>query len=143
MKRRKSWIVLLVACVGLLILVGFGSKPVKLLNERPPLIDLDAAIVEAKFGNNGNEAHEDGEDPTQTSNDQKPDKRITIRVRGELIWYGETQCDEKQLITFLRNYKNDDGVRLVDDYAERNCIRNVLAQLEEFNIPLKDGIERW
>ena len=139
MKRIKTYLALLFASAGLLLLVGFGTQPVKLLNERPPLIDLDAAIEEAQFGQNGNESDTDGEDPSKTSSDKDRNKDIVIRVKCETIYYGERKCNDtadKEELSQLKawingDYKTGDVIALVDDYAESKTYKKVLELLKK------------
>lgn len=133
MKKRKSYLALLFASLCLLLLVGFGTQPVKLLNERPPLIDLDAAIQEGQFGKNGNETQE-GEDPTKPSSGKSND--IIIRINNESIYYGDRKCNNVgQLEAWINgDYKTGGIIRLKDDYAEAKRYKEVMKLLEQLNV---------
>ena len=131
-KAKKILLVISVLC--LTFLAGFAVKTVQLLNENPPLIDLNAAIVEAKFGKNGNEAHADGgEDPDKQS--ETKGKQIKIRVCGEAVWMEEHRYLSLDSLNtrIISNFKEGDEILLIDDYAEAHFYREILAILEKLN----------
>ncbi|MBO4514275.1 MAG: hypothetical protein J5721_01240 [Lachnospiraceae bacterium] len=133
MTRKTKRILLVLSVLCLTFLAGFAVKTVQLLNENPPLIDLNTAIVEAKFGKNGNEAHADGEEPDKNS--EKPGKTIKIRVCGEAVWMEEHRYFSLDNLNtrIISNYKEGDEILLIDDYAEAHFYREVLAILEKLN----------
>ena len=135
MRKRRKCRILVLAFIFLIFSVGWGSEPVKILNEPMPLIDLNAAIKDAKFGQNGNELHQDGDDPSKNSEGQYQGKEITIRVRGEACWLEENRFFSlsplKERIT--KSYKTGDKVILIDDFAESHYYKEILSILEELN----------
>lgn len=130
--KKRNYLVLLFASLCLLLLVGFGTQTVKLLNERPPLIDLDAAIQEGQFGKNGNETQE-GDDPTKPFSGKSND--IIIKIHNESIYYGERKCNNLQQLEAWINgdYKTGGIIRLKDDYAEAKKYKEVMKLLEQLN----------
>ncbi len=132
MKKWKKKILILLSCMGLLLLAGFGSQAVRLLSEKPPLLDLDKAIQDAQFGHNGNEASQEGKDPENPADGKNKEKTITIRVRGEEIWYNERKCNNLTVLeAWLRgDGKSQDTVVLADDYAESHCYDDTAAVIE-------------
>lgn len=134
MRRRKKEI-LLIAALCLALLTGFGVKTVELLNDNPPLIDLEQAIQEAKFGQNGNEAHQIGDDPDKNSETTGTGKTIKVTVRGEGVWLEEHRFFSLDSLNtrLTGNYKSGDVILLVDDYAEAHFYREVLALIEKLN----------
>lgn len=139
--KRKVHILSLCLAVALAVAVfiGWGKQPVDLLNENPPLIDLDAAIKEADFGQNGNTGSETG-DPSkdhqgEDGNAQQGEAQHTfeIYVRDEDITFEKMTI--RKVDTLMRKleqeYQEGDLVRLIDDYAEAHRYREVLNMLYE------------
>jgi len=135
MRKRTKTRILVLAFIFLIFSVGWGSEPVKILNEPMPLIDLNAAIKDAKYGQNGNESHQDGDDPSKTSEGQYQGKEIKIRVRGEACWLGEHQLFSLSPLRerIIKSYKTGDKVVLVDDFAESHYYKEILSILEQLN----------
>ncbi|MBO4749596.1 MAG: hypothetical protein J5546_04710 [Lachnospiraceae bacterium] len=136
MRIRAKGKLLLLACIFFVFSVGFaGTEPVKILDEPIPLIDLNAAIKDAKYGQNGNESHQDGDDPSKASEQQYPGKEIKIRVRGEACWLGENRLFSLSPLRerIVKSYKTGDKVILEDDFAESHYYKEILAILEQLN----------
>lgn len=130
-QRKKKLFLIVLLC--LLTLAGFGTKTVQLLNDKPPLINLDEAIQEAKYGKNGNEAHQDGEDPDKDS--EKIGNTITVTVHGEGVWLEAHRFFSLDSLKtrLIANYNIGDTIKLVDDYAEAHFYREILSILERLN----------
>ena len=85
MKQGKKWMVWAGALV-VILLVGWKIKPVELVSDKL-LIDLDTAIVEAGWGQEGNPG-EDADAPPQEKNPQqgeaqnpeKPDEDVEKKI---------------------------------------------------------------
>ena len=126
-KKIRKICVLFLCCSLVLLFAGWGKKPVELLNEDPPLIDLDQAIQEAKFGQNGNTA------PAQEEDLDGKNTEHIIMVCGKDIKYDGKTCnapeDVRRRITSAG--KKEDMLILVDDYAEAHRYKKVLEMLEE------------
>lgn len=143
MKRKRRLITgaLFLAAV---LLVAWKVKPVELIDDKL-LIDLDTAIVEAGWGQEGNpsdnpdDPKQDGEqeeDKENTGTTQKPNpdqKAITVSVKGEkIIMDGGIMEDvvalQSQLTVALG--KNATVV-LEDNYAEAHVYKDVLKLLQD------------
>ncbi len=133
MKKRKKILLFLLVFACLTLFTGWAVKTVELLNENPPLIDLNAAIQEAKFGKNGNEAYQDGEDPEKPAD--SVGKTITITVKGEGVWLEEHRFFSLDSLNtrLVGNYKTGDAIILKDDYAEAHFYKEILSMLEKLN----------
>lgn len=140
--RRKKHIVFhfLVIVLVVAVLIGAGKQPVELLNDNPPLIDLDAAIKEADFGKNGNTGSETG-DPSQDQQGEEGDasqgdknKELKIYVRDEVITYDKLEFRNVNTLRKMleKDYKEGDVIKLIDDYAEAHRYREVLNMLKEY-----------
>lgn len=143
-KKKKRWVMPLVTGLLAVILYAglFGKKSVELLNDNPPLIDLDAAIQEADFGKNGNTDQDIGDSSQEnpggnngedSSSGQDVGRTHVIRVRDEEITY--ESLPYRTMDTLKRKlkqvYHSGDDIRLVDDYAEYHAYVQVLTMLEE------------
>ncbi len=127
-KKIRRAEILLICCGLILMLAGFifDKKPVELLNEDPPLIDLDQAIQEAKFGQNGNR------EATQEEELSGKVAEHTITVRDEAIKYDGKICPTiEHLKKRIMGNPKEELLHLEDDYAEAHCYRAVLELLEE------------
>ncbi|MBR4608464.1 MAG: hypothetical protein IKO41_19855 [Lachnospiraceae bacterium] len=133
MKRRKKILLFLLVFACLALFTGWAVKTVELLNENPPLIDLNAAIQEAKFGKNGNEAHQDGDDPNKPA--ETVGKEIIITIKGEGVWLGEHRYFSLDSLNtrLISNYQTGDTILLKDDYAEAHFYKEILSMLEKLN----------
>ena len=135
MRKRAKSKILFWGVLFLIFSVGWGSEPVKLMKNPLPLIDLNAAIKDAKPGEPGNELHEDGDDPSKTSEQQYQGKEIKIRVRGEACWLGDNRFFSlsplKDRIT--NSYKTGDKIILEDDFADAHYYKEILSILEQLN----------
>lgn len=140
-KRGRTLRMLLFGTMMVLVLVGWGKQPVQLLNETPPLIDLDAAIQEADFGNNGNTGEETGDPDVDHPGGNDGDtqqvnqnKTIVISIRDEELTYDNMMILSRSVDNLRRRlekeYQKGDVIRLVDDFAEAHKYREVLAMLE-------------
>lgn len=142
-KKNKLWMPFMAVGLAVILFAGWGKKPVELLNDNPPLIDLDAAIREADFGKNGNTDQNAG-DPSQENpggnngdsdhTSQEEGKTHVIKVRDREVTYeGESYGDRLAILKnkLIRAYRSGDFIRLVDDYAEAHTYRNALALVEE------------
>ncbi|MBQ1849423.1 MAG: hypothetical protein II477_08595 [Lachnospiraceae bacterium] len=131
MRKRRGKRVLLLVCLGLFLLLGMGAKPVELLS-KTPLIDLDAAIQDAPFGQNGNEGT-DGKEETDPFKPYKQAEVFTIRVRGEEVWLNDKQSHtlEGLKASILGAYKSGDRILLKDDFAEAHFYKKVLTLVVE------------
>lgn len=142
-KIKKLWMIpLLAGCLAVILYVGWGKKPVELLNDNPPLIDLDAAIKEADFGKNGNTDQNAGDPSEETpggNNGNTPDDgedtgvihEIFVRderITYEKIPYGSLDTLKRKLMLV---YRKGDQILLKDDYAESHVYQRVIEVLEE------------
>ena len=154
-KHMKKRILLCVLC-GATVLLGFGKKPVTLIDDLP-LIDLGKAIQEAKFGQNGNPENANGDNSDAQGRDgqenlQSPQPADNVRthyikVRGETIKYNdkeyvmdednETACIRRMDADLRVNYKKGDKIVVRDDYEEAHFFKNVAAQIEKLKESFK------
>lgn len=138
--RKKIHILslFLALMVAVMAFVGWGKQPVELLNDNPPLIDLNAAIKEADFGQNGNTGSETG-DPSkdhqgEDGNTQQGEAHHTfeIFVRDEDITFEKLII--RKVDTLKRKLEQEcqvgDTVKLIDDYAEAHRYREVWDMLK-------------
>ena len=145
---KKVLFAILVTSLLVAVFVGWGKQPVELLNETPPLIDLDSAIKEPDFGQNGDTGGETG-DPNEElpggnggkTQQEAKNKVIVISIRREELRYGyqygqntenERKIYEGNLRTRLASdFQEGDVILLVDDFAEAHFYRKILRMLEE------------
>ena len=142
--KIRILLLLLTLSVAAVIFVGWGKQPVELLNETPPLIDLDAAIVPADYGTNGNTDGDTGESSQQdsgggngTSQQEKESKTILLTANMEELTYGVEQyriSKENLKRKLLADYETGDLIYLRDDYAEAHFYREILTILEELRM---------
>ena len=133
MKRRGKIFLFLLIFLCLTLFTGWAAKTVELLNENPPLIDLNAAIQEAKFGKNGNETQQEGEEPGKEP--EKEQKEIEVKVQGEGVWMDDHRYFSLESLNtrLISNYKFGDTILLKDDYAEAHFYKEILSMLEKLN----------
>ena len=134
--KRNKWKTILSLCAVLLILAGFSfTTPLVELYDDTPMIDLEAAIQEAPYGQSGYESHEEGEDPDLSTENEEQGKIITIRVRGEEVRLEKDKIfDLSPLGNRIRGkYKTGDEVYLIDDYADSARYKEVKTILEKLN----------
>lgn len=139
MRHRKKTFLILSMFACFVIFIGWAAKNVELLNENPPLIDLNAAIQEAKFGKNGNEIQQEGEEPVKEI--EKDKKEIVIRVQGEGVWMDDHRYFSLESLNtrLISNYKSGDKIILKDDYAEAHYYKEIFSMLEK--LKLERGFE--
>lgn len=140
MKQKKKIITgaLLLAAV---LLIAWKVKPVELIDDRL-LIDLDTAIVEAGWGQEGNpsdnhddstqEGDKDNENAGATDKPNTDKDTVTISVQGENITLdGVTVRDAATLRSRLSAMmESGSSVVLEDNYAEAHVYKAVLQVLE-------------
>ena len=136
-KRLFTGAILLAAA----LFIGWKVKPVELIDDKL-LIDLDTAIVEAGWGQEGNpddapdDTKQEGDkDNNNTGTTDKPNtskNTITVAVQGEKITLdGVTVKDAATLRSRLSAVlESDSTVVLEDNYAEAHVYRDVLQVLE-------------
>lgn len=146
MKQKKRILIAAFVCVAVL-LIGWKVKPVELIDDKL-LIDLDTAIVEAGWGQEGNptdtpddpKENEGDKEDDNTGNTQKPDpeKDITIlvSVHGERITMDNVAVkDAAALRTRISLLLERGGfVVLEDNFAEAHVYKDVREVLETLQV---------
>ena len=142
MKQKRK--VLITALVfAAVLLIGWKVKPVELIDDKL-LIDLDTAIVEAGWGQEGNpsdnpddskmETEDKEDDNSGTAPTTPPVEQITIlvSVKGEVITMNGMTVKDAQALRTRLNLLMDKGTTVVleDNYAESHVYKAVLEVLE-------------
>ena len=124
MKQKKK-IIFAAFVFAVALLIGWKVKPVELIDNKL-LIDLDTAIVEADWGQEGNPG-----ESTQKPNPEEGDS-ILISIWGEeIILNGEKVKDTTVLQNYLNvKIKEKSSVILEDNYAEAHVYKEVYNMLE-------------
>ena len=119
MKQKKK-IIFAALVFAAALLIGWKVKPVELIDNKL-LIDLDTAIVEPDWGQEGNPG-----ESAQKPNPEEGDS-IFISVRGEEISLnGEKVKDASVLQSYLSvRLKENNAVVLEDNYAEAHVYKEV------------------
>lgn len=142
MKQKRKVIIAAFICAAAL-LIGWKIKPVELIDDKL-LIDLDTAIVEAGWGQEGNPTDEP--DDTKTENGDKdsdntgitvkpnPDEKstVTVSVRGEDITMDGVAVKDAAALRTRLSLLMESGstVVLEDNYAEAHVYKDVFQVLE-------------
>ena len=124
MKQKKK-IIFAALVFAAALLIGWKVKPVELIDNKL-LIDLETAIVEADWGQEGNLG-----ESTQKPNPEEGDS-VHITVRGEeIILNGEKVKDASVLHGYLSvKVKENSAVVLEDNYAEAHVYKEIYNLLE-------------
>ena len=142
MKQKKRILIAALVCMAAL-LIGWKVKPVELIDDKL-LIDLDTAIVEAGWGQEGNPTdmpddpkdNEGDKEDDNTGNTQKPDPEeettIVVSVHGEKITMdGVTVKDAAALRTRISLLLERGGIVVLEDnFAEAHVYKAVHEVLE-------------
>jgi hypothetical protein len=113
-----------------MMLAGFGKKTVE-LRDSNLLIDLDAAIKDAKLGTQGNVVKKSDTSTTKI-HQEDTNKTYVIEIQDTVIKWNGRICSEEELKTNLSGCKSGDTIILKDNYAEAKTYRGVKTELEEY-----------
>lgn len=124
MKQKKK-IIFAALVFAAVLLIGWKVKPVELIDNKL-LIDLDTAIVEADWGQEGNPG-----ESIQNPNPEEGDS-IHITVWGEeILLNGEKVKDASVLQSYLSvKIKENSAVVLEDNYAEAHVYKEIYNLLD-------------
>jgi hypothetical protein len=115
-----------------MLLAGFGKKTVE-LRDSNLLIDLDAAIKDAKIGTQGNAIKKSDKTTTTTTiHTEDTNKTYVIEIQDTVIKWNGRICSEEELKTNLSGCQSGDTIILKDNYAEAKTYRGVKKELEEY-----------
>lgn len=142
MKKGKRLLISLLFCGMAFLIVGCGSKSVKLLNKEEMLINLDAAINNAELGKEGSKTALQGEAEQETLNEseakiqnsEKQNKETyRVIVQWETIKFEDKECkDIEELKEFIiQHCTKESEVSLQDDGAEAHVYRDVLEMIRD------------
>lgn len=140
--RQKRKLLPWVLFLAVVLLVGWKIRPVELVSDRL-LLDLDAVIADADWGEEGNpgdvqkEPVEEGQDPDSgnTAEPEKPEgdeeKEIIVTVQGEKITLDGIVVKDAVVLKkyLLRKLGGDVAVYLEDNYAEAHVYKAVFEVL--------------
>ena len=145
-KKHLTILMITLLAAGSILICGFApfTQPVQFKNVTGPFIDLDAVVGDLPIGQEG--SAEKSEESSETEKDgtgsgteaelvtpvDNTEKELVITVSNEDVTVnGEKLRDADALKVHLAiHYRNNTSAVLVDDYAEWNTYRKVLAVLK-------------